>query len=46
MNFLDEQNEEIYKSQLSEVEAGVIEEDQISQWKLASPQDLSWLPED
>jgi hypothetical protein len=46
INVLEDENSKISYDQLVEVEAGVIDEDQISQWQQASPQDLSWLPED
>lgn len=46
INALEEENIRISYEQLSEVEAGVIDEDQISQWQQATPQDLSWLPEE
>lgn len=46
VNVLEDENIRISYEQLAEVEAGVIDEDQISQWQQASPQDLSWLPEE
>lgn len=43
---LAEINESIRQEESEYVEAGVIDEDQITEWRAATPQDISWLPEE
>ncbi|MDU8351422.1 hypothetical protein RYA05_05925 [Pseudomonas syringae pv. actinidiae] len=41
---VDAENDFIASRDKELIEAGVMDEDQSSIWKEASPQDLSWLP--
>lgn len=43
---ISEENEALAKIAQQDIEAGVIDEDQITEWVIASPQDISWLPDE